>query len=411
MNFIKNFIPNVILLEILLFSVISIVIEYFFNKNDPLFFYTYFSPTLLISIAFSLYYGFIGGLTFFGILVLSSLFFYKSFPLQEIFWNLLIVLVASEFRYYWQRRIQSAESEKQYLLQQIDNMRKNLYLLNLSHDALESNYIIKPYSLREMINEIKTKLLQCNEKQELSEFFLNILMKNFQVYSASLYQKKEGRFYRLASLSDEEEIDSKDPMIKAAIETETAKYISPSIFNNITNYEKSLKYLAVVAVRSEEDLYLLTIKEMLFVNLNDAILNYIYILLQYIIEDLSISKKLSIYYNKNNISCDFDFIREFYKMYELKKKAYIDSSVVVFSCEAITPELKYNAKYFIRSLDKVCFCEEKNFIIFLLPFTARAGAMIFFQRITAKLDGLKFKTVLDLNEPTIEKLLEKGSLK
>jgi len=98
-------------------------------------------------------------------------------------------------------------------------------------------------------------------------------------------------------------------------------------------------------------------------------------------------------------------------MYELKKKAYIDSSVVVFSCEVITPELKYNAKYFIRSLDKVCFCEEKNFIIFLLPFTAHAGAMIFSQRITAKLGGLKFKTILDLNEPTIEKLLEKGSLK
>lgn len=405
MEFIKKFIPNLILIEISLFSIFSIGIQYFINKRDPFFINTFFSPTLLMSMVFSLYYGFLGGFIFWGILVLSCFYFYKDFPLQQIIWNLLIVLIASEFRYYWQRRINTAEIEKNYLLEQIKSLRKNLYFLNLSHEQMEFNYIMKSYSLREMINEVRNKLLSTSEEKLLAEFIMNIIMKNFQVYTACLYKKQGNDFTVLASIGPQEQIDENDPMIKNAIEIETAKYISPKIIGENLSNLNNLKYLAVIAAKTEETIYLLTIKDMLFINFNEEVLNYIHTLLQYLLEEFSISRKISNYYTDKEPLCEFEFIKEFYKMYELKKKSQINSSIVVFSCEE-TENLIHKVSYLIRTSDFYCFVKEKNLIIFLLPFTNYAGAVSFSNRALSELKGVKLLGIYDLDEPTPEKFLQ-----
>lgn len=410
MNFIKNLIPNIILIEIFLFSIFLISVEYFFNKQDPLFFNTLFSPTLMMSMVFSLYYGFIGGLTFWSILVFSCFFLYKNFPFQEIVWNLLIVLIASEFRYYWQKRINTVETERNYFLEQINNMRQTLYFLNLSHKQMEFNYTLKSYSLREMINEVKNKLLSTSEEKVLAEFLLNIIMKNFHVYSACLYKKTGQYFTILASIGEPEQIDEKDPIIRDAIELEATQYISPKvIIENLSN-GNDVKYLAVVVARTEEIIYLLTIKDILFVNLNEEVLNYIHILLQYLLEEFSVSRKISIYYTDQKPLCEFEFIKEFYKMYELKKKLQIQSSIVIFFCKEIS-EIADKISYLTRASDFYCFIKEKNLIIFLLPFTNYPGAVGFSHRILSALNEVKLVDIYDLTEPTPEKFVQKVQLK
>lgn len=407
----KNLIPYLIIIEIFVFSVFLISVQYFFNRDDPLFFHGYFSPTLLMSIGFSLYYGFIGGLSFFTFLVFIALFFYKNFPLQHIIWNFLIILITSEFRYHWQRRIRSVEAERDYFVEQIESMRKTLYFLKLSHDQMEFNYIVKPYSLREMISELKEKLLLTQGEKELAKFFLNIISKNFQIYNACIYKKQNGNFTLLASLSEEEEINENDPMVRLAIDTKTVTYIPPKMVSQSVLNKNNLNYLSIVVARTHKNLYLLTIKEMLFANLNEETLNYIYVLLQYLLEELYFIRKMNVYYNSKKIPCDFDFIKEFYKMYELKKKAQIKSSIVVFFCRNITSEMLNKINYMKRALDLVCVLNDKKIIAFLLPFSAYASAIGFSERIISEIEELKLIEIYEIKEPTPDKIFEDAEIK
>ncbi|NPA32232.1 MAG: hypothetical protein GXO04_01250 [Aquificae bacterium] len=410
-RFLRNLLPNVVFAEVFFLSLVFLVAGFFLRKEDPLFLKTPYSPSLLLSLIFSLYYGFSGGLSFLAFLALSSLLLYEEFPTHALLWNLLIVLIASEFRYYWFRRIKGAEMERDYAKEQLSRLRKELFLLKLSHDQLEFNYIVKPYSIRGILQELRKKLLERGDERALARFFLNLLSQNFQVYSASIYRHEGGKLKLLESFGEDvREASPEDELVRLALESEETYFLPPKALRRFLAGGGELKHLAVVYAKAEQETFLLTIEDMMFVNLNEEILSYIQILLLYMAEDLAISRKLSKLARKFPLPCPFEFIREYYKMYELYRKLTIHSSVVIFRFPSITPELEQEIQHFIRSLDVVCFVKDKNVALFLLPFTAHVNAQSFANRLRSRYPNAELLLIREVRTPDISEILREAGI-
>jgi len=381
--------PALVFIEVVLLSLLLWLAGVIFFTEDPLLVREKYSPTLLLSLVISLYYGFTGGLLFVGFLSLLALFYYPSFPYEEMLWNLLVVLIVSEFRYYWERRVRNAEMEKEYLDHQVDRLRKELFFLKLSHDQLELNYVVRPYSLRRILEEVKKRLVERRDERSVMDFFLSLLLQNFQVYRASVYRINERGRELLAYLGDRDLLDPEDPLVRLALEEESSFYLPPKALKRLWE-EGELKYLAALMVpEEEENKLLLLIKDMLFVNLNEEVLNYMLIIFSYLAEEMVLGRKLADVYGRKVPPCGFEFLKELYKMARLKKELGIESSLVFFSAPPLPPDVQYRLERTIRGLDVMCYIKNRGLLIFLLPFTPYWGAQRFAERIKAAFPELQ----------------------
>ncbi|WP_461828702.1 PelD GGDEF domain-containing protein [Aquifex sp.] len=362
----------------------------------------FFSPSLLVGLVLALYYGLPSSLLFLLIITILSYFLYPSLPYKELLWHLLVFLVASEFHYYWQKRVREVELEKEYLEEQISLLRKELFLLKLSHDQLELNYVLKPYSLRRILEELKERLLKTEDEKSLMDFFLKILLQNFQVYKAVVFRYRNGNLETLALLGNEEP-KTDDILLKKSLEEESSVYLTPKVLEHIQDH--LIHYVAVIREEVEGEVYLLAISDILFVNLNEEVLNYIYIILSYITEDLVFARKLRRVYANQHIPCNFNFIKELYKMAELYKKLGIESSLVFFSFEKLPETYPYDLENTIRKLDMLCILHERKLVIFLLPFTSILGAKSFSERIQKQFPALKFLQIKRVEEENLNEYL------
>ncbi len=404
---IRELFPKIILFEVAVLSLLYMGVGYLFGPKDPLFLHTPFSPALILSLVLSLYYGFRGGIPFLGIMALASLFLYKDFPFRPFMWNLLIVFVASEFRYYWSRSVRSAELEREYLKEQLSRLRREFFMLKLSHDQLEFNYIVKPYSIRRIIADLRDRLIREGKEELLMRYLLNVLFQNFHVYKASVYRYSAKGFILLASIGGSEKIKEDDPLVRMAIESEETYYIPPKALKSIRSNGLGSRYLAVVFASSEEEKALLLVEDMLFVNLNEEVLSQIYILLQYILDDLVFSRKLSPYYRGRRRNCSFEFIREFYKMSELRKRIGLRSTAVIFRFGHLDERTRYEIEHTGRALDMSCILDERGIIVFLLPFTAPVNASSFVERLRGRYAQLELVSVEDVRDYFLEEMLER----
>jgi len=161
----------IIVIESFVAALALFLIGFLFSKEDPLLLKGFFSPTLLVGLVFALYYGLVSSMLFLLIVAVTSFFLYSPPPYRELLWHSLIFLVASEFHYYWQKRIKEAELEKDYLEEQVSILRREMFILKLSHDQLELNYVLRPYSLRRILEELKERLLKMEDEKSLLDFF------------------------------------------------------------------------------------------------------------------------------------------------------------------------------------------------------------------------------------------------
>jgi uncharacterized protein (DUF342 family) len=74
-------------------------------------------------------------------------------------------LVASEFNYYWKEHLRKIEEKLKYAEDKLKDLSKDLMLLKLSHDQLEKQYIVKPVSIRSIIQEFKNRFISTPDKK------------------------------------------------------------------------------------------------------------------------------------------------------------------------------------------------------------------------------------------------------
>lgn len=362
------------------------LLGFYLNKEDPLFINSElnFLYNLLPIALITLFYGMFAGLIYFAIFTVLAYLLYPSISYSYFTSLLLLLLVFSEFWFYWSGKLKEAEIEYNYINQRLKDLTAEFTLLKLSYDQLERAYISKPISLRDLILDLRKSIFAGADIYTVLKKVFELILVNYDVEEAALIVKPVGRPHRLiASTEGIKNINIEDPLIKTAIESQRITYISDLKESEVT------EYLAAIPVSIEDELfYVFVIKRMPFMKLNTETLLIINLLIYY----LAIEKAKGVYKAKNHdrISKFFDlmFLKEIYKMMEIYKKFGLVSHLVIF-CLNVYDSIKFNVlrniiSENIRGADLfsiVNIDDDVKAIAVLLPFTDDFGAELFINRI------------------------------
>ena len=377
-----DYYTSVIFVEIFLLTALFLAVGWYFNREDPFFIKSEYDLINLLVVALSLYYGYFGAIVLISFLSVGYFFFYQPFPLNAFLQNLLFALLSSEFRYIWDKKIKLALADKTYAEQMAELYRRELFNLKFDYDLLERQFVLSPYSLRNILDWFNVPS---------SKAFMELISDFFGIISAELYKYEDGKLISIEKFGGGVKLDEKDPLIQEALELKKSFYIPPKdILKNPMSEE--VNYIALVVAESYAGKFLLAIKDMDFLNINEEALSYITILLELYGD--------SIAFEASGFSCtkfcDREFELQAYRMQLLKKRLGIDSFVVVFEYPPERREEVVKLKSMVKGLDRVCINGDKVFV--LLPITPKEGVERFLERITKYMDFLEVEEIKPIEE-------------
>jgi sugar-specific transcriptional regulator TrmB len=284
--------------------------------------------------------------------------------------------------YYWTKKIEKLTEENKYLKHRIEEVGSAYYLLKISHDELEKNYILKPFSIREVLREIKDLI---NSSKDGYELFLTLLKNLFKLEKAGLYIKENNAFILKSALGENNEIDLDDPLIKEALESYTISYIGHL-------YDKKSNYLAVIPIISltKELKGIFVVEEIPFFSLTKDNLIAISLFLTYFINMVNIVK------DYKDMALDPFISKEIETLRLLSINYTIENYVVIFYIRD-KMEKAYIQKY-LRGSD--IYFEYLDKLVVILPLTSSLGVMKFIDRLNK--DNQLMYRVVDLKEATLE---------
>jgi len=359
---------------------IYLVIAYIINPKDLFFIKENYNYFIIVLAIVTLFHGFVGGIIAMLVFFIVASIIYPTFPTYHFLFYLALMLIFGEAHHLWNTKIVRLLKEKNYLEEKVKNLKESLFLLKLSHDQIEKNYILKPMSIRRALSEITKMIVEKNKK--LFHNFMMLLANNTGLESGSLYVRNGDEFVEIASVGDGAELDFEDPMIKEVFETKDAILLSvASLRDNVYS-----KYLAVLPILDEkkEIKALLLITEMPFSELNKDNLLKANVFLLYLFGKLSTADKYA-YLLEKYVDLDLYLIREIDILTELYKKYEIESNIVVFEMdkENFINGVFVDIEEKIRGFDYAVRYTygDKEMLIVLLPFTSSENVKGFLNRI------------------------------
>ena len=408
-----------IILESFFLSAGFILLGYIWNTQDPLFLTTqkHILPYVFVIVLLTLYYGLVAGIVSMLVFGLFLNFFYREFPYNTFFWYALLTFVLGEFHYFWQRKLNRYGEENSFLKEKIENLGRNFFMLKISHDQIEKNYVLKPLSIRSVLKEIRHMII--NEDPNMFKNFLMLISRFTNVDSGSLYIKKGDNFVEVAKIGEGAELEMNDPLVEKAFEGKTAVYLSVSQLSD-SNRSKYLSVLPVTDIDGNINGIML-ITKMPFLSLNRDNLLSISVFLTYLFDEIFLSKSTGSLIKKYPQIPAY-FIKELDRLIKLNRKYGIQSVIVVFYLkkedflESAFEQIEKN----LRGLDLSARCSfgDKEKLPVVLPFTGDVNSIEFINRIKFLLKenlgediGKKMKHVIipvgkfDLEE-TLQKIKE-----
>ena len=368
-------------METFILVVLYLTFGFFKDRNDVCILNGQLSYILILLSIITLFHGFESGLFGIGLIALAMWFFYPTFDYVQFLFTLMMILIFSQFHYYWTKKIRETELNSEYKNIKLNELSRAFYTLKISHDQLEKNYVTKPMSLRNSIMFIKESKGNTKEK---FESFLKLLEKSFNVSSASLAQLNptdtKNENFEILAKSDEAhaQIDLKDPLIQKSIELKKPIFISDEELNQS-------RYVAVIpSLENEKTTGLLLIEKMPFLAFNRENLTSIAIILEYFFNEIQKGNILS-NYNYLHVIKDEEFKYEYFRLYENFKKFKIDSTSLVLKFESeLLAEQTYEAiTKLLRSLDMVTLVKQQKlfYICIFFPIADKAVAAGFLNRL------------------------------
>jgi len=373
MKLINKFLQNSYIEIVLLF-----IITYFGSKyvspNDPLFFASQFNIYFYLLVVIALFYGFFSALFYLALFFSVEYIFYQKINFDNLYQYFIIMLILSEFYYFWKNKITKLKETNKYINTRLETIGTAYYLLKLSHDEIEQNYILKPFSIRNVLQEIK-KLMRQNPKESIQNFLL-LLERIFKIERASLYIFENDDYKLTKTIGEKVDLNLKDPLIKRVL---TKKEL---VFSDISKDESS-EYLAVIPLISlTHDIKgLFLIKEIPFFNLSKDNLLMISLFLSYFVNTFSKIEK----YKKYGL--DEEFLNEIDKLLFLEKKYHIQAFLVIFKGDDLD---LLNIKKTLRGSDIYYKTEHKLMILF--PFMSIHGVKNFISRVQ-NIDKMEHKVL------------------
>ncbi|RUM61206.1 MAG: hypothetical protein DSY59_01810 [Persephonella sp.] len=372
-----------IIVDTLAILLVYMVIGYFIDHNDILLINKPFQTFIIVIAVISLFYGFPAGILSMLMFLVIGFSFYSQFPLYQFLWYLALTLIFSEAHYFWSSKILKLEKEMEYLNEKLRYIKESLFTLKISHDQIEKNYVLKPMSIRNVLNEINKMVKTKDEK--LFENFLLLISKYTQVESGSLYirdEKDKETYVEVAKIGDGADLDFEDPMMKEVMERRESAFLSIADLDG----NNPSKYLAVSTVLDDNNEFkvFFLIKEMPFTELNKDNMLKIDVFLLYLVRNIDIVRNYDRILEKY-IDLDMYLIREIDILIQLYRKYKIESNIVVFYVDEGEPvgSMFMEIEGSIRGLDYAVRYRYGNreMLIVLLPFTSDANVKGFIGRI------------------------------
>lgn len=354
-------------LETVLLISVYLIIGYLLNPNDICILNGKFSYILILLSIITLFHGFESGMLGIGIIAVVMWYFYPTFNYVQFLSTLIMILILSEFHYYWTKKIREAEAGSEYRDIKLNELSRAFYTLKISHDQLEKNYVTKPMSLRNSILHIKE--IEGDDKQKITDF-LQFLEKSFNINSSAIASKDDPRAddNRLAIIARSDDaldyIDFQDQLVQKSLELKKPIFVSD---DNI----KQSKYVAIIPALQQENIVgLLLIEKMPFMSFNKENLTSIAILTEYFFNEIRKDDMLA-KDKRLQVIMDEEYKYEYFRLYELYKINQIDSTTLVIKIdnELLAVRMFETIKKLLRSLDISTLTQHEGvyFISILFP--------------------------------------------
>ncbi len=393
-------------LETLTIVAMYLLVGYLINEKDICILHHDISYILILLSIITLFHGFENGLLALGVLALAMWFFYPIFEYIEFLVALMMTMIFSEFHYYWTKRIKEAEISANYRGTKLDELTKSFYTLKISHDQLEKNYVVKPMSIRNSVeqiinqNKIITKDKSIDDKNEqYYRNFLLLLEKSFSVTSGLILYKndstddllfsEETSSISYNSNSKHYALDEvfKDYLVDKALNNKQTIYVSDESGDPGLNSGGNSQYIAVIpSIQDGQVISMLVIETMPFMSFNRENLTSIAILLEYFSLEILASNKLATI-DKLSIVENKEFRYEFSRLEHIYKKFNVNSIVLVLRLKS---ELQITRIYdiivkMLRSLDMVARVDAQGiyYIVFLFPLHDKSAALGYLARLVS----------------------------
>ncbi|SNR62648.1 PelD GGDEF domain-containing protein [Desulfurobacterium atlanticum] len=372
-----------VIAEAIVFAVILAGIGFYTSSKDPLFIHSSVNPFVILSLSLTLFYGLLGGLIFIAASIPAFYFLYHIFPVNFLLWDLLLVLIAGEFFFYWKKKIQLAEEENIYFKDKLRKQINDFILLKLSHDQLERHYLIKPVSIRSVLEQIRNEIVK--DKRTASNKLMNLINEAFNVEEGNLYLKEKNWFKEVGYIGTSAELDTEDPLVKEALESGKTVFISSKSENT--------KYLAIIPIfdnRNEDEIVaLFAVRKIPFRYLNADNILSINVALIWFFAELKKSESATKVIEEIPY-LPLEFAAEIETLRKMNIKFGIDSYIVVFKIDREFSDLVDFIHRRIRGIDVAFFKKEKNtnkyFLFVLLPLSPLPSAEGFVNRVKKEID-------------------------
>jgi hypothetical protein len=363
-------------------SVIFLLIfggNYYFDRGDLLYFNTPINIYFYALVIVSLFYGLYPAALFYALYFIFEFVIYQKVNFYTLSHYFIFLFIFSEFMYYWTKKIEKLEEENRYLKRRVEEVGSAYYLLKISHDELEKNYILKPFSIREVLREIKN--LTHKAVEESYELFMTLLKNLFKLESARFYLKKDEEFVLKNAIGENKDINLEDPLVKDALETYTISYVG-----NL--HEKKSDYLAVIPIISltRELRGLFVIEDMPFFSLTKDNLITISLFLTYFTNMVSVIEE----YKDSEI--DPFIAKEIKNLRFLSLNYKVENHLVIFYIREKVE--KVYIQKFLRGSD--IYFEYLDKLVVILPLTSAIGVTKFIDRLS-KEKKLAYK-IVDLSQ-------------
>jgi hypothetical protein len=361
-------------LEVTLIFVVFLIIGLFFNSEDPLFLKTNYSIQLIVILVVALWYGFFEFLLYALFLAVFVILYYDEYPIYELGWILIVGFLASEFREYWNKKMKEYQIRSVYDENTIRKLRREFYMLNLAYKELEFNYISRPYNVRTIISELREKYLfnELNEK-DYFDALLNVLYKYFHVRKASVvrFTDKDDLEVIVSKGDVGKVVYNEDTVIYEAVTLKNSFYFPPKTLYALYKDNAIIKHIAAIVSQSQGKYYMVLIDEMDFVYLNNEVLNYIHVILNYLLSEIEFIKEIKKEKDLEVLrEIDSDFLKDFYQMVKLYETDKIVSSLLIYNCDYINEFEIEEIRKKLRTLDDIAYLPSKKKLLILLPFTS-----------------------------------------
>ncbi|EKF75605.1 hypothetical protein A11A3_02002 [Alcanivorax hongdengensis A-11-3] len=281
---------GVAIFETLVLVTLTLLLGIGFRPDDPLLLDADFLWGLLVPVLLALRYGSLAGvfaiLCMVGswfVLKLSGYYVGRPFPETIMLGGFILSLVCGEFADLWRVRLKRAESAASYALDRMQSLTQRHVLLRLSHDRLEENLLVKPYTVRDALERLRKLSLQEARMQALpaADDLLNLLAEYCQLQRCALYALEGDKLADtpVATLGENRPLQRDNSLLAFAMENQRLAHVQ--LREQEDSYNGNYLVCAPVTNSSDDMIGMLVIERLPFLSINQENLQLLAVLLSF----------------------------------------------------------------------------------------------------------------------------------